>query len=81
MQTIMRQLLYSIAAGTDTVLVTIAAQTGSAPRGVGSQMLGRAAGAALRHNRRWPGGALLRRNRHGTVDPGTAPLCGTSVWT
>ncbi len=39
MQTIMRQLLYSIAAGTDTVLVTIAAQTGSAPRGVGSQML------------------------------------------
>lgn len=30
MQTIMRQLLYSIAAGTDTVLVTIAAQTGSA---------------------------------------------------
>ena len=39
MQTIMRQLLYSIAAGADTVLVTIAAQTGSAPRGVGSQML------------------------------------------
>ena len=39
MQTIMRQLLYSIAAGADTGLVTIAAQTGSAPRGVGSQML------------------------------------------
>ena len=39
MQTIMRQLLYSIAAGADTVLVTIAAQTGSTPRGVGSQML------------------------------------------
>ena len=31
MQTIMRQLLYSIAAGADTVLVTIAAQTGSTP--------------------------------------------------
>lgn len=47
MQTIMRQLLYSIAAGTDTVLVTISAQTGSAPRGVGSQMLvGRRGGSA-----------------------------------
>lgn len=39
MKTIIAQLLYEMAKGQDTVLVTIVSDAGSAPRGAGSQML------------------------------------------
>lgn len=62
MRHLLTQLLYEMEEQHDTVLVSIVSESGSTPRGTGSQMLVNSHGRVTGHHRRRPGGKTVRGN-------------------